>query len=464
MSKGKKSIFRAYDIRGAYPKELDENLAYDIGKAFVYLFKTKKIVIGRDKRESSPVLFESLVKGINSMGCNVIDIGFSTTPLFNYSVGRLKADGGIMITASHNPKEYNGFKLTKKGSAPVDDKEIKRIENLINNREIKEKKKKGKTEKKNVFDEYVKKIVSFAKISRRIKVVVDCGNGMAGLTAPEVFSKLPLDVKYLYKTINQNYPHHLANPLEKKNMRDLQKKVLREKADIGIAFDGDVDRVGFVDNRGQIVGMDLVTALISKYLLKKKPKSKIIYDLRSSWIVREIIKKYGGKPIETRVGHSFIKKRMRNSRAIFAGETSGHYYYKDLYYCENSILAALIILNSLKEKSFSEIMSDFKKYYKSGEINFEVKDPDKKIREAAREYSEGKVSRKDGIKVEFEDWWFNLRKSNTEDLLRLNVEAKNKELLNEKVMEVKQFIEKRKNCFRFQDILKWLGLKDNPSY
>lgn len=443
MSENKRDIYGAYDIRGIYPGEINKEVAYKLGKSFVYLFKTKKVVVGRDQRESSPVLFESLVKGIRSMGCNVIDIGFSTTPLFNYSVGRLKTDGGIMITASHNPKEYNGFKLTREKAVPLNEKEISRLGKIVESKNVKEKPKEGNMIEKDLTEDFVKKVVSYADLpKKKLKVVVDTGNGMSGLTVPDVFSKLPLSGKYLYKKIDQTYPNHPANPLEKKNMKDLQEKVVKEKADIGIAFDGDGDRAGFVDEKGKIVNMDLVTALISEYLLKKKRNkgSKVIYDLRSSWVVRDAIKNNGGRPIETRVGHSFIKRKMNDSGAIFAGETSGHYYFRDFYNCENSILAALIVFNNLKRNSFSEVMSDFQKYYKSEEINFNVDNPEKKIKEVKRKYSSGKVSTIDGVKIEFEDWWFNLRKSNTEYLLRLNLEAKTKKLRDEKIKELKGLI------------------------
>lgn len=443
MSKNKSNIFRAYDIRGIYPDEINREIAYKLGKSFVSLLGTKNIVVGRDKRESSPVLFDSLVKGIKSMGCKVMDIGFCTTPLFNFSVGELEADGGIMITASHNPKEYNGFKLTRKESVPLNEREISKLKNLVYSKKIKEKLQEGEKVKKDITESFIDKIVSYADLpKKKLKVVVDTGNGMSGLTAQKVFSKLPLEVKYLYKKIDQTYPNHPANPLEKKNLKDLQKNVVKEKADIGIAFDGDGDRAGFVDEKGEIVGMDLVTALISEYLLKKKrnKNTKIIYDLRSSWIVKETIEKGGGRPIETRVGHSFIKKKMKKSGAIFAGETSGHYYFRDFYNCENSLLAALIVFNNLKNKSFSEIMSRFQEYYKSEEINFEAKNPEEKIKEIKKKYSKGKVSTKDGVKIEFEDWWFNLRKSNTEDLLRLNLEAKTKKIRDEKIKELKNLI------------------------
>ncbi len=433
-------IFKAYDIRGVCDSEINEKVAYKIGQAFVYLTKSKKVVVGRDKRKSSPSLFKYLIKGITSMGCDVIDIGLSTTPLFYFSVGTLKVNGGVMITASHNPAEYNGFKLAKHLAIPFVSKDIQKIKKIIENKKFKQKNKKGKIYKKDVSKKYIKKILSYSKLSKKLKVVVDSGNGMGSLITPKVFCKLPLSTTYLYKKIDQTYPNHIANPLDINTLKDLQKKVIKKKADIGIAFDGDADRVGFVDEKGEIVPIDLITALLIKNILKEKPNSKIFYTLTSSWVIKEVIKENNGIPIEHRVGHSFIKRKMHKINAPFGGETSGHYFFSDFFYSEAPIFACILIFNLLEKNKLSELIKPFKRYFKTQEINFNIKNSNKIILKLKKKYYRGKITEIDGVKIEFKDWWFNLRLSHTESFLRLNLEGRTKDLMKKKLKEISKII------------------------
>lgn len=442
MLENEYKAFKTNDIRGLYPTEINEEITKEIGKAIVFLFKPKVIVIGRDKRQSSPALFSNLVKGIVSQGCEIIDIGLTSTPLFYYSVGELKADFGIMITASHNPGKYNGLKLVKKGVVPTTAEEIQNIKQMILDRKSVslKTKKSGKIIKKDISEKYIKKLLFYSKIRKKLKVVVDTGNGMAAPIVSSVFSKLPISCIYINKKIDMINPRHEANPLKTETLKDLQKAVLKNKADLGIAFDGDGDRIGFVDEKGQIIPMEFITAFLSKYFLEKKPKSKIIYDVRSSKIVKETILASGGTPVEYKVGHSLIKKKMRGINASFAGEISGHYYLSDFYYCEAPIFISIILINYLENKKISELILPFRKYYKTPEINYKIKDAEKKIKELRKKYFSGKTSNLDGLKVEYTDWWFNVRGSHTEPLLRLNLEANNKELMEKKLKEIEKII------------------------
>ena len=431
--------FKTNDIRGIYPKEINENLAYWIGKAIVYKFKPKKLVIGRDARASSPLLFSSIVKGIIECGCEVIDIGLTNTPLFYYSVGETKADFGIMITASHNPGQYNGFKLVKKSVIPTTAKDIQELKKIV-----KSKKhivsKNAKISYLDFSEKYVNTLLKESRIKKKLKVVVDTSNGMAAPIVSKAFSKLPISVIYINQKINMVSPKHEANPLKTETLKELQKEVIKNKASLGIAFDGDGDRVGFVDNKGEIIPMDLITAFISKKILKQKHKAKIIYDVRSSNVVKETILENGGIPIEYKVGHSLIKTKMREINSVFAGEVSGHYYIKDFYYSEAPIYICILLMNDINNKTISELIKPFKKYSKTSEVNYRIKDPEKKIKELKEKYYSGKINELDGIKVIYSNWWFNVRGSHTEPLLRLNLEANNKELMEKKLKEIEKII------------------------
>lgn len=429
-------IYKAYDIRGIYPEQLDENMAKKIGQAFVELFKIKSVVVGRDARLSSPKMFKALAEGIIKQGADVIDIGLCSTPMFYY--GSKDAEASIMVTASHNPKEYNGFKMCKEKAFPISEENgINEVEKLVKQNNFKKSTKKGRIIQKNIMDDYIAHCTSFLKTKKNFKVVLDAGNGMCGYTFPKILKGVKnVELVKLYCELDFTFPNHESNPLKFETLVDLQKKVREENADLGIATDGDGDRCLFIDEKGEIISPDLATVLIAEELLKESPKSTILYDLRSSKIVKEMVEKKKGKALMCRVGHSFIKKQMREEKAIFAGELSGHLYYQANNYTESSFISLALILNLLSEenKKLSELVSPLKKYFASGEINSEVDDKDAKMEEIEKKYSEGskEVKHLDGLSMYFKDWWFNLRKSNTEPLLRLNLEADTKKLMEQK--------------------------------
>jgi phosphomannomutase len=436
-------IFKAYDVRGIYPTELNEDIAYKIGRAFVTFLKVKEVVVGHDGRLSSPQLFEALTKGITDQGADVINIGLSSTPMFYFGAGSLKSQSAIMVTASHNPKEYNGFKFCKENVIPISgDTGIQDIKQLVEKNEFKEAEK-GKIIKKEIMEDFIKHNLKFVKTNKPFKIVVDAGNGMGSYTFPKIFKKLPFKFIPLYCKMDFNFPNHEPNPLKYETLKDLQKKVIEEKADIGIALDGDGDRCTAIDEKGNIVRSDFMTALIGKALLKDNPGVKILHDLRSSKIVHKVIEESDGKPIMCRVGHSFIKKQMRDENALFAGELSGHFYYKDSFFTESSFITTAMLLNLMthENKPLSELAEPLKKYFQSGEINSDVADKEAKMKEVEKHFKDAdKILHLDGASIYYKDWWFNLRPSNTEPLLRLNLEADTKELMEQKRDEVLKII------------------------
>lgn len=419
-------IFKAYDIRGIYGEQLDETMAYRIGRAVATYLKPKKMVIGYDMRPSSPALFEKLAFGLRQHGVDVIDIGMASTPMSYFANGKLQADGSIIITASHNPAEYNGMKICRPDAIPLSGPEgIEEIEKIIETNAYAEPSNEmGLLTEYDIMPEYKAHILEFADVRRPLKVVIDYANGM-GIREGEVLEGL-FEIVPMYKEYDGTFPNHEANPLDTTTLEALQKKVVEEKADFGVAFDGDADRAGFVDEKGQVVSMDKITALIAQALLKQQGGGNIFYDLRSSWAVRELIEEAGGTPLMSRVGHAFIKKQMREKDAAFAGELSGHYYFKENYFTESSSLAVIYIANliSAGPQSFSEVVAPVNRYFASGEINSKVADPETVFQRMRQDYATAKVIELDGISFEFDDWWFNVRKSNTEPLVRLNVEAK----------------------------------------
>ena len=435
-------IFKAYDVRGIFPDELNEEIAYKIGRAFVVFLKVKEVLVGRDGRLSSPELFEALAKGITDQGANVVDIGLCSTPMFYF--GAAKAKASIMVTASHNPKEYNGFKFCRENAIPISEATgIRDIEKLVEKNEFEEPEKKGGVVKKEIMEDFIKHNISFVKTDKKFKIVVDAGNGMGSFTFPKIFKKLPFEFIPLYCEMDFNFPNHEPNPLKYETLKDLQKKVIEEKAEVGIALDGDGDRCLLIDEKGNIVRCDLTTALIGKELLKSRPGSKILYDLRSSKIVPEFIEANGGKAIMCRVGHSFIKKQMRDEDAIFAGELSGHFYYKDSFFTESSFITLAVTLNMLagENKPLSGLVEPLKKYFQSGEINSEVADKEAKIKEIEEKFKDAeKILHLDGLSVYYKEWWFNVRPSNTEPLVRLNLEANTKESMEQKRDEILKLI------------------------
>lgn len=429
------SIFKSYDIRGIYPETINEEIAEKIGMAFVQHFKLKKVAVGRDGRISSPQLETAMISGIKKMGADVIKIGIiSTDMLYFASAYYDDIDGGINITASHNPKDNNGFKFILKGAVAVSGEEGGyAMRDLIKSGDIKIAETEGKEEERDIYSDYSSKLQSLIDASKLkpLKVVVDAGNGVGGFIFEKVITGLPIEYIPLYCEIDGNFPNHQPSPIEDKNLIDIKKKVIGVGADIGLAFDGDGDRVYLIDEKGEAVNATVMTAMIAKRMLERNPGAKILYNVNVGWIVPETIKKMGGIPQITKVGHSLIKAQMRKEDGLFAGEHSGHYYFKDLYYADSGMLAALIVLELMSEddRKLSEIVKEYDIYALSGEINTDVADPLAKIAEIKEKYSGGKISELDGLSVEYPDWRFILRPSNTEPLLRLNVEAKTQELM-----------------------------------
>lgn len=446
-------IFKAYDIRGVYPKELDEKTAYFIGRAFVEFLKkpNAKIAVGRDNRLSGPILRKHLVRGITDSGGLVVDIGLSPTPLLYFCVANYNLDGGINITASHNPAAYNGFKITREKAIPVSEKtglkEIKTIADcLVGLKKLNPAERRGEVVKKGFIKDYINFNFKGAAASalKPLKIVVDTANAVSGVLIPEFFKNTPIRVFSLFAKLDGRFPNHSPDPLIKENLKFLQKEVLRKKADLGIAFDGDGDRIMFVDERGEIIPADFITAIMAEIILKNSPGKKILYDIRSSNIIKETIKKFSGLPLVGRVGHSFIKEKMRKENIVFAGEFSGHYYSKEHYFCEAPFFVLLSVLKEISKSGnpLSGIIKSFKTYFHSGEINFRVVDKANKIKELEKKYKGGTICLVDGLRIDFKDWWFNVRPSNTESLLRMVVEAKSKELMEKKKKELSALIEK----------------------
>ncbi len=434
-------IFKAYDIRGKYPYEINKEIAFKIGKAFGGLIKENKIVVGMDARKSSDEIKDGILSGLYQTGKEIIDIGFSTTPMFYFAVNKLKADGGIMITASHLGAEFNGIKAVRKNAVPlVYDTGISKIEEGV--KEMDYKYADYSVNKIDIKEDFVQFMAS-KKINYNGKIVVDPGNGMVGLFIKDFLEKMNINYETIYSEVDCTFPNHEANPIKESNLQKLKEFVLKQKADFGVAFDGDGDRIGFVDEKGNFVTSEIILSIIAKNVLKKE-KGKILYNLTVSKIVPETILKFGGVPIKSRVGHSFIQKRMREEDVIFGGESSGHFYFKDCFYAESTLKALVNLLEVLSNsgKKLSEVVKPFKKYYKIIETNYEVKDKEGKISEIEKYYSktDAKIEKIDGMTVEFENWWFNLRPSNTEDLLRLNLEGKTKEIMEDKLKEVESLI------------------------
>jgi phosphomannomutase len=434
-------IFKAYDVRGVYPDELNPEIAYKVGRALVVYLGAQEIVVGRDMRVSSPSLASSLIDGILDQGADVCDVGLISTDGLYFSVGKYGFDGGVMVTASHNPAEYNGFKMCRSEARALSmDEGIGEIRDLVAKNQFKDPVARGAIHERDVLSAFAEHVLSIIDIDsiKPMKIAIDAGNGMGGKVVPAVFGKLPIEIIPLYFELDGRFPNHLANPLEPENVEDLRKAIAEHNADFGIAFDGDADRMFILDENGEFVGGDMITTLVGKAMLEKHPGSTIVYNLICSRAVPETVEHEGGNPVISRVGHSFIKSEMRKRDAVFGGEHSGHFYFRDNWYADSGIIAALTVIELLSKenKTISEILKPIDPYVRSGEINTEVKDQEAVLREIESHFSDAEISRLDGLTVSYADWWFNVRGSNTQPLLRLNVEAANRELLDEKTNEV----------------------------
>ena len=443
-------VFKAYDVRGIYGSEIDEELAWKIGHASAGFLRSllsgydrgqassNRMVVGQDMRPSSPSLAAALVEGVTSSGAGCIDIGMIDTPMIYFAVNFLGSCGGIQVTASHNPIQYNGFKISGLKARPVGAdtglKEIQRIVSTLRRMPI------GASttaQKMDLWPEYRKHVLKFLKTPRRLKIVVDASNGMAGKMVPGVFHDTDIEIIPLNFEIGGEFAHP-PNPIIEDNLRQLQKAIQKHKADFGVCFDGDADRCMFVDEKSQVVRADLMTALLARHFLKDNPGSMVVYDLRSSRVVPEEIKAAGGVPRRERVGHSFMKKALADGHGVFGGELSGHFYFRDNYNCDSGAIAFATALSVVadQDRPLSDLVAPLRRYSHSGEINFHVEDKAGKMKDIAAKYADAKVDHLDGVTCQYDEWWCNVRPSNTEPLLRLNLEAKTPDLMKQKLKEV----------------------------
>ncbi len=453
-------IFKAYDVRATYPSPLNEEAAWKVGHATGLFLKRSRqnidpaqrvqreesVVVGRDMRPHSPSLAKALCDGLRSTGMNVIDVGMIDTSFIYFAINHLDAVGGIQTTASHNPINYNGFKISGPKAKPIgaasglDD--IKRIASSLSRTGATGLQ--GGYEEVDLWDAYKKKVLSFLDLKRPLTVAIDASNGMAGKMVPYVFGDVPnLTIVPILFEITGSFTHD-PNPLVESNLAMLKQKMTETRVDLGCCFDGDADRAMFLDENRQMIGSDMTTALLAEDFLTQ-PKNKgaaVVYDLRSSHVVKDVIEQLGGQAVRDRVGHAFIKKTMAEKNAVFGGELSGHIYFRDYYFADSAAVAFARMLSilSAQDQPLSKLMSKYHKYRQSGEINFEVEDKDGKIRELAEKYKSARVDYLDGITIDHGDWWFNVRKSNTEPLLRLNLEAASQGQLDEKLGELKKVL------------------------
>ena len=441
-------VFKAYDIRGIHPTELDEDGAYRVGRAYVEQFEPRTVAVGRDMRLSAPSMSAALMEGAADGGADVLDLGMVGTEMLYYAVGELGLEGGVCVTASHNPKEYTGMKIVRRGALPVGgDSGLEDVRRRAE-RTFGEVEHRGEIRSEDIWDGFVDKVLSFIDPGaiRPLKVVIDAANGMAGAMLPPVLARLPqLDVVRCYFEPDGSFPNHEPNPLLPENRSFVVDKTRSEGADLGVAYDGDADRCFFIDDTGEFVPGDFVTALLARAMLAKEPGARIIYDVRASWAVPRAIEEAGGIPLVNRVGHAFIKHRMRKENALFAGEVSAHYYFRDFSQADTGVVPFLVMLEILSERgqSLSELLAPFReRYFITGEINTPVADVALKLQELKERYTDegGRVSHLDGISIDFDDWHFNVRPSNTEPLLRLNLEALGRETMERRRDEVLELI------------------------
>jgi len=442
--------FKAYDIRGIYNEDFTKEDAYKIGYFLPELLQADNVLVGRDVRVSSDEIFEYLSQGIIDSGANVYNIGISTTPMVYYITAKHKFAASVQITASHNSREYNGMKISRTNAMPVGfDTGLSTLLEMMNTREIVIADIKGKIIDYKVKDEYIEFLKTYAQDYANLKIAVDCSNGMAGLLIKKLLGKKPI---YIFDEMDGTFPNHEPNPLIEENLSDLKKTVLEEKCDIGVIFDGDADRVMFVDEKGKFISPDLIIAFMGHYFLENE-KRNVLEDIRSSKAVKEYIKKLDGKVHTWRVGRAFAAPKLKDIKGIYGGELAGHYYFRDFFYSDSGILASLIVLNLLSKfkeqgKTMSEIISDISKYANSGEMNFKISQKQEAM-EALKDYFTAEeepmeILDFDGYRIEFKDWWFNARPSNTEPYLRLLAEADDEDILKIKVQDIKTILKKFK--------------------
>ncbi len=434
------SIFKAYDIRGTYPDQIDETMARKIGAALAHFTKARRLVVGRDMRTMAPSVQDAVIEGILGQGCDVVDIGLASTPMGYYGIGKIPCDGGLVVTASHNPKEYIGFKICREEARPMSgDSGIKDIEQLVAAGDLPPAEQAGKREMVDVRGDFIDHIAAFQDGIKPMKVVVDYANGMGAAEAPDIFAKIPgLEVVPLYQELDGTFPNHEANPLKESNLDDLRAAVAEHQATMGLAFDGDADRCAFVDEAGRTVHADLITVILARGFLERHPGKGIIYDLRSSKVVKEEIERLGGRPVRERVGHSFMKETMRKTDCIGGGELSGHFYFAENYYTDCGVLAALMVMNQLSKEgcTLKQAADALRKYHGTGEVNFKVEDKEALMKKVEETFADGEVDFLDGVTVTYPDWWVNVRPSNTEPYLRMCLEADTPELMEQKRQEL----------------------------
>ncbi len=445
-------IFKAYDVRGFYPEEINPQAVAQIGAGLIrFLSQGKKdkpltMVIAQDNRFSSPVLAEALKEAIRAQGANVVDIGLSTTPMFYFTVWQYGYDGGVIVTASHNPPEYNGLKIVREQATPIGINnglaEIKRLTVEAQGQEIKGK---GRLEEKNILQEYLDFILSRVNLQRikPLNIAVDTSNAVPGIVVEQIKEKLPGHCYHLFPELDGTFPNHLPNPLEEKNIAELKKIVQEKELDLGVAFDGDGDRIIFVDEKGEMIPSDFIIALIAGNLLKEKPGARVLYNVCSSNIIKDVVEENGGVAIMGKIGHTFIKEQMKEEQADFAGELSGHYFFGQPYFFESPFFVFFKVLEEISTsgKTISQLIAPFKKYFNSGQINIAVADKENRLALLEEKFKKGEVSRLDGLRIDFPNWWFNARPSNTEDLLRIVVEAVDKETMERQLKTIKGLLD-----------------------
>ena len=435
------SIFKAYDIRGVYPEQLDEQTGRAVGRAFASFLQPEQVVVGRDMRLSSPSVCAALIEGLRQQQANVLDLGMVSTDQYYYACATLGRPG-VMVTASHNPAQYCGFKMVREMPYLLSgDEGIQDLRRLIETEDFRPAHGKGLIESRDVSDGFVDKVLGMvdAKHLRRLKVVADTGNGMVGPILKRVYDRLPVDLVGMYLDPDGSLPNHGLDPMKEENRAELEGRVVSEGADVGFAFDGDGDRFFAIDDRGHFVPGDFLTALMAQYLIEREPGATIIHDVRCSWAVRDLVAAAGGTALQERVGHSFLKPRLLREGGVYAGELSGHYYFRDFFGADSGIVPSLILLQMMSERgqTMSQLLSPLEsRYFLSGEINSRVEDPEAKIEAIAARYGDGRIERIDGISVSFSDWHFNVRASNTEPLLRLNLEAMSRQQMEQQRDEV----------------------------